>query len=208
VGDEILPKIGILGSGKGSNFGAILRSIQSGDLPAQVSVVISDVEGAGILDLAAAHNIPAHFVAPGKFRARLDEQAESSFIRLLTEHGAQWVVLAGFMRVLKGAFLEAFPERIVNIHPSLLPSFPGLRAWEQACDYGVKYTGCTVHMVDRGIDTGTILAQEPVPVLDNDTPDSLHQRIQQSEWNLYPAVLKALVSGRITIRGRNAFWKR
>ncbi|MCD8533373.1 MAG: phosphoribosylglycinamide formyltransferase [Verrucomicrobia bacterium] len=207
MGSDNQHKIGILGSGKGSNFLAIQNSIRSGYLPASVEIVLSDVENAGILTIAQDHHIPHHFVNPGRFRSRLDESAEAECIRLLRESGVYWVVLAGFMRVLKGAFLEAFADRIVNIHPSLLPSFPGLHAWEQALDYRVKYTGVTVHLVDRGVDTGTILAQHPVPVMDDDTSLTLHQRIQQAEWQLYPRVLKNLVTGRYSVRGRNAVLK-
>lgn len=207
MGDTTPVRIGILGSGKGSNFEAILKAIEAGELAAEPALVISDVEDAGILALAADHGIDNIFVPPGGFRARLDDSAEASVIDMLRERGVEWVVLAGFMRVLKGAFLEAFPDHIVNIHPSLLPAFPGLRAWEQAVDYRVKYTGCTVHLVDRGVDTGTILGQEPVPVMDDDTPESLHRRIQEAEWRLYPRTLHALFNGNISIRGRNAIWK-
>lgn len=207
MGSDNQHKIGILGSGTGSNFLAIQNSIRSGHLPASVEIVISDVENAGILNIAREHHIPHHFINPGCFRSRLDEFAEAECIRLLRASGVYWVVLAGFMRVLKGSFLEAFADRIVNIHPSLLPSFPGLHAWEQALDYRVKYTGVTVHLVDRGVDTGTILAQHPVPVLDDDTSHTLHQRIQQAEWQLYPQVLKNLVTGRYSVKGRNAVLK-
>ena len=112
------------------------------------------------------------------------------------------IVLAGFMRILKGDFLRAFPERVVNIHPALLPSFPGLEAWKQALDYGVKVTGCTVHFVDQGIDTGPILAQQTVPVLEDDTPATLHERIQQAERVLYPTTIAALLRGEIQVQGR------
>src|SRR5688572_1219272 len=111
------------------------------------------------------------------------------------------------MRVLKGEFLRAFEGRIVNIHPALLPSFPGLEAWKQALDFGVKITGCTVHLVDQGIDTGPILAQQTVPVLDKDTPASLHERIQQAERLLYPRVIGALAQGKIAVEGRRTFWR-
>jgi len=116
------------------------------------------------------------------------------------------VVLAGFMRILKGDFLKAFPQRVVNIHPALLPSFPGLEAWKQALDYGVKFTGVTVHFVDQGVDTGPILAQQTVPVLPDDTAATLHARIQEAERTLYPPTIAALARGEITIHGRKTIW--
>lgn len=208
MGDVIQKRIGVLGSGKGSNFRAIFNSIRSGEIPAEAVLVVSDVKEAGILELAEKFGVEHKYIPPGNYRARLSEEAEQGYINAFKDAGADWIVLAGFMRVLKSKFLEAFPEKIVNIHPSLLPSFPGLRAWEQALDYRVKYTGCTVHLVDRGVDTGTILGQEPVPVLDEDNATSLHQRIQESEWRLYPKVLSALMNDQIKIIGRNAIWNK
>ena len=170
-------RIGVLGSGKGSNFVAIADAIAAGQIPAQVSIVLSDVENAGILEQARKRNLPAKFIAPGKFRTKLEEESERVFVEALRAARVDLIVLAGFMRVLKGDFLRAFEGRIVNIHPSLLPSFPGLEAWKQALDHGVKFTGCTVHYVDAGVDSGAIIGQQTVPVLDNDTPETLHQRI-------------------------------
>src|SRR5204863_3124057 len=137
-----------------------------------------------------------------KVRTKLDEESERLYISKLQEARVDLIVLAGFMRILKGDFLRAFPERVVNIHPALLPSFPGLEAWKQALDYGVKVTGCTVHFVDQGIDTGPILAQQTVPVLDDDTPATLHERIQQAERVLYPTTIAALLREEIQVRGR------
>src|SRR6476620_2593144 len=179
-------RIGVLGSGKGSNMVAIAKARQAGLLPAELAIALTDVPDAGILPRAAEFNIPARFIAPGKFRTTLDEGAESRYVEALQEARVDLVVLAGFMRVLKGEFLRAFAGRIINIHPSLLPSFPGLQAWRQALEYGVKVTGCTVHYVDAGIDSGPIIGQQTVPVLDDDTPESLHQRIQAAEHELYP----------------------
>jgi len=182
-------RLGILGSGKGSNAAAIADACASGQVPADLGIIISDVENAGILDHARARGLPARFLAPGKFRTKLDESAESAYVQALTGARVDLVVLAGFMRILKGDFLRAFAGRVINIHPALLPSFPGLEAWKQALDYGVKFTGCTVHYVDQGIDTGPIIAQEPVPVLPGDTAESLHARIQEAERRIYPATI-------------------
>ena len=188
-------RLGVLGSGKGSNFVAITQAIQNGSLPAEVTLVLSDMPEAGILQHARDLGISAQFIPPGAFRTKLDPTAESAFIQALQDAQVDLVVLAGFMRILKGDFLRAFEGRVVNIHPSLLPSFPGLEAWKQALSYGVKVTGCTVHWVDQGVDTGPILAQRAVPVLEGDTVASLHQRIQEAERSLYPETLARLAQG-------------
>lgn len=195
-------RLGILGSGKGSNMMAIADACAAGQIPAEIVVVISDVEGAGILDRARERNLLAEFIPPGKFRTKLDEDAEQAFVKRLTEAQVDLIILAGFMRILKGEFLRAFANRVVNIHPSLLPAFPGLEAWKQALDYGVKVTGCTVHFVDQGIDSGPILGQETVPVLSDDTAATLHERVQQAERRLYPQVVRELAEGRVTVNGR------
>ena len=181
--------VGILGSGKGSNCRAILESIKSGALAAEVRVVISDVFDAPILDIAREFSVPNAYLPPGRFHTRLEPQAEANLLRMLREAGVELVVLAGFMRILKSPMLEAFTRRIVNIHPSLLPKFPGLEAWKQALVAGEKMTGCTVHYVDEQIDHGDIIAQSEVPILPNDTPESLHARIQIAEHELYPTAI-------------------
>lgn len=201
-------RLGVLGSGKGSNFVALADGIAAGRLPAEVAVVLSDVETAGILAHARERNLPARFIAPGKFRTKLDEAAEHAFVEALRAAQVDLIVLAGFMRVLKGEFLRAFEGRIVNVHPSLLPSFPGLEAWKQALDHGVKVAGCTVHFVDAGVDSGAIIGQQTVPVLDNDTPESLHQRIHAAEHELYPKCVAAIARGEIAVAGRRVIWKR
>jgi phosphoribosylglycinamide formyltransferase 1 len=200
-------RLGVLGSGKGSNFVAIAEACAAGKIPADVALVLSDVESAGILAHARDRNIPAKFIPPGKFRTKLDEEAERAFVGALQEAKVDLVVLAGFMRVLKGDFLRAFEGRIVNIHPSLLPSFPGLEAWKQALDHGVKATGCTVHFVDAGVDSGAIIGQQTVPVLDHDTPESLIQRIHTAEHELYPKCVAAIARGEISVQGRRVIWK-
>ncbi len=184
--------LGILGSGKGSNCRAILESIRAGTLPAQAQVVISDVLGAPILDIAREFSVPNAYLPPGQFRTRLEPTVEAELVRMLREADVELVVLAGFMRVLKSTILEAFPRRIINIHPSLLPKFPGLEAWKQALAAGETVTGCTVHYVDDKIDHGTIIAQREVPVLPNDSAESLHARIQVAEHELYPDAIAQL----------------
>jgi phosphoribosylglycinamide formyltransferase-1 len=201
-------RLGILGSGKGSNFLALADAIAAGKVPAEVAIVLSDVETAGILTGARERKIPARFIAPGKFRTKLDEEAELAFVEALKSANVDLVVLAGFMRVLKGDFLRAFEGRIINVHPSLLPSFPGLEAWKQALDHGVKVTGCTVHFVDAGVDAGPIIGQQSVPILDNDTPESLHQRIHAAEHELYPGCVAAIARGEISVVGRRVVWKK
>lgn len=183
-------RLGILGSGKGSNYRAIQEAIDAGKLNAKVAIVISDFEDAGILDLARSRKIPARFIAPGKFRTKLEPAAEELYVQTLREAGVELVVLAGYMRMIKEPLLKAFPRRIINIHPSLLPQFPGLEAWKQALEAGASVTGCTVHYVDAGMDTGEILAQAEVPVLPDDTAQTLHARIQVAEHSLYPEVLR------------------
>lgn len=201
-------RLGVLGSGKGTNFVAIADAVAAGKIPAEIALVASDMESAGILAHARERKLPAQFIPPGKFRTKLDEDAERAFVAALQAARVDLVVLAGFMRVLKGDFLRAFEGRIVNIHPSLLPSFPGLESWKQALDHGVKVTGCTVHFVDAGVDAGPIIGQQTVPVLDNDTAESLHQRIHAAEHQLYPECVAAIARGQISVAGRRVIWKK
>jgi phosphoribosylglycinamide formyltransferase 1 len=191
IGMKRLP-IGILGSGKGSNCRAILERIRSGDLDAEPRLVISDVLDAPILEMAREFAVPNAFLPPGRFRTRLEPEVEQQLVEMLRDAGVELVVLAGFMRVLHEPMLRAFPRRIINIHPSLLPKFPGLEAWKQALVAGETVTGCTVHYVDEEIDHGKILAQKEITILPNDTPQSLHARIQTLEHELYPAVIAGL----------------
>ena len=184
--------IGILGSGKGSNCRAILEQIRRQKLAADPRLIVSDVFDAAILDVAREFGVPNAYLPPGKFRTRLEPAVEMELVKMLEAAGVDLVVLAGFMRVLKEPMLNAFPRRIINLHPSLLPKFPGMEAWQQALAAGEKLTGCTVHYVDAGIDSGEIIAQRKVPVLPNDTPESLHARIQIAERDLYPEVIGRL----------------
>jgi phosphoribosylglycinamide formyltransferase-1 len=199
-------RLGIIGSGKGSNAAAIADACASGLIPAQVALVISDIPDAGVLQRARERGLPAVFIPPGKFRSKLEGPAEAAWVRALQEARVDLVALAGFMRILKDGFLRAFPQRVVNIHPALLPAFPGLEAWKQALEYGVKFTGVTVHFVDQGVDTGPILAQRTVPVLPGDTAATLHARIQEAEREVYPATLAALARGAVRVEGRQTLW--
>jgi phosphoribosylglycinamide formyltransferase-1 len=196
-------KLGVLGSGKGSNLGSILEAIDSGRLDATVACVVSDVEDAFILERARRHGIPAQFVDASPFKTKLDGAGARRALDVLREHGAEALALAGFMRILKTDLLDAYRGRILNIHPSLLPAFPGLEAWIQALDYGVKVTGCTVHFVDAGMDSGPIILQKAVPVLAGDTPASLHARIQVQEHIAYPQALQWFAEGRLHVAGRH-----
>jgi phosphoribosylglycinamide formyltransferase-1 len=189
-------RLGVLGSGKGSNFRAIADAIARGELDAEVAVVVSDFADAGILALARERGYRAEYVNPGKFRTKMEPENEERLALLLRDAGVDLVVLAGYMRMVKAPLLEAFPQRMINIHPSLLPEFPGLEAWTQAVRAGVKESGCTVHYVDAGMDSGEIIAQARVPVLEGDTPETLHARIQVEEHQLYPAVIAQLAAQR------------
>jgi phosphoribosylglycinamide formyltransferase-1 len=181
--------IGILGSGRGSNCRAILERIRSGELAADTRVVISDVLDAPILDIAREFSVANVYLPPGQFRTRLQPEAEQELVKILRDAGVHLVVLAGFMRVLHAPMLKAFPGRIINVHPSLLPKFAGLEAWKQALAAGESVTGCTVHFVDERVDHGQIIAQQEIAILPEDTPESLHARIQVAEHELYPAVI-------------------
>lgn len=187
-----LLRLAVLGSGKGSNFAAILDAIDDGRLTADVRIVASDNPQAGILDLARGAGIETCVIDEPEFKTRLSPGVERDLVEKLAAADIDLVVLAGYMRVVKSPLLDAFPGRIINIHPSLLPAFRGLAAWKQALDAGVPEAGCTVHLVDAGVDTGKILAQAKVPVLPGDSAESLHARIQQAEHSLYPAVLRAM----------------
>lgn len=197
-----LISIAVLGSGNGSNFESIANAVESGMLSARIACVISDVPDAFILERARRRNIPARHMDCAPFKTKLDDAAEREAVSYMQRHGADTVALAGFMRIVKGGLLAAFPNRIVNIHPSLLPAFPGLKSWKQALDYGAKWTGCTVHFVDGGMDTGPIILQRAVPILDDDTAESLHARIQEQEHAAYPQALQWLADGRLQVQGR------
>lgn len=184
-------KIAVLGSGAGSNFEALQESILGGKLEAEIILVISDREGAGILEKAERFGIPAVFESGGKdFSARVADK--------LVAKNVQIVCLAGLMRLIKEPLLEAFPNRILNIHPSLLPCYPGKEAWKQALDDGARETGCTVHLVDTGMDTGEVILQKRLAILEDDTPEALHARIQEMEHQAYPEALRGFISSKTT----------
>ncbi len=188
------PRIAILGSGKGSNYRSIAEAVSNGSLHAEIRIVLSDVADAGILDLARSFHHRSEAFHPGPFKTRMGIEEEKALAQRLRDEQVDIVVLAGFMRMVKHPLLDAFPHAIVNIHPSLLPAFPGLRAWQQALDAHVVQTGCTVHYVDSGMDTGEIILQSPVPVLPDDTPESLHARIQEAEHAAYPEALRRVIA--------------
>ena len=191
-------KLGILGSGKGSNFRAIADAIAAGTLDAEVRIVAADIEDADILTLARERGYRAEYVAPGRFKTKMEPENEARLAAMLREAGVELVVLAGYMRMIKPPLLDAFPGRIINIHPSLLPAFPGLESWKQAVEAKATRSGCTVHFVDAGMDTGKIIAQAEVPVLPDDTAATLHARIQVEEHRLYPEVLRRIAAGEVT----------
>ncbi len=195
-------RVAVLGSGSGSNCQSIIDAIADGTLDAEIVCVISDVEEATILDRAEHHDIPAHYISGAPFKTKIDGEAQQAYIDTLRRYEADVVVLAGFMRIIKPGLLEAFAGRVINIHPSLLPAFPGLQAWKQALDYGTKVAGCTVHFVDEGTDTGPIIVQKCVPVLNDDTAASLHARIQEQEHIAYPEALRAIAAHALRQDGR------
>lgn len=187
-------KIAVLGSGSGSNCQSIIDAIENGKLNAEIVCVISDVPDAYILERARNCGIPAEYISGAPYKTKIDGEAEQAYVRCIKGYGAELIALAGFMRIIKPGLLNAFPNRIVNIHPSLLPAFPGLEAWRQALEYGVKVAGCTVHYVDEGTDTGPIIVQKAVQVLDDDTSETLHARIQEQEHIAYPEALRKVIA--------------
>ncbi len=195
-------KLGVLGSGSGSNMQSIVDAIAAGTLDAEVRLVLADFPDAKILERAARHNIPSRYLDCAPWKTKLEGAAEDRCIELLKEAGVDTVVLAGFMRIVKPKLLAAFPDRVLNIHPALLPAFPGVHSWTQALEYGCKVAGVTVHFVDAGTDSGPILVQRAVPVLEDDTPETLHARIQVEEHQAYPEALRILASGAYRIEGR------
>lgn len=182
--------LGILGSGSGSNMQAILDAIREETLEARIGLVLSDNPDAFILERAKKHGIPTGIIDCGGFKTKFPDELQQETAIRLKEAGVDLVCLAGFLRLVKRPLLDAFPDRILNIHPSLLPAYPGLESWKQALEAGEKEAGCTVHFVDEGMDTGPIILQESVPILSDDTAECLHARIQVLEHRLYPAAIR------------------
>ncbi|HHY20025.1 MAG TPA: phosphoribosylglycinamide formyltransferase [Firmicutes bacterium] len=192
--------LAILASGRGSNMVALIEAIRDRNLPVNLVMVVSDQSNALCLQKANELNVPAYTFLPEHYPQRT--QYDQALAEFLKAKGVDTVCLAGFMRLLGSNFVKAFPERILNIHPSLLPAFPGLHAQKQAIEYGVKISGCTVHFVDEGLDSGPIIMQKAVPVYDSDTVDSLSERILQKEHEIYPLALELLAKNRLKIDGR------
>ena len=198
-------RLGVLASGRGSNLQSIMDAAAAGKINAEVAVVISDNKDAFALERARKAGIPALHVNPKNFGSK--EEYERAIIKLLKEHNVKLVCLAGYMRIVGKVILESFPNRVINIHPALLPSFPGLHGQQQAWEYGVKYSGCTVHFVDEGMDTGPIIIQAVVPVFDDDTADTLAARILEQEHIIYPEAIGLLAEGRLKLNGRKVLVK-
>jgi|Deesub1362A_J573_1020465.scaffolds.fasta_scaffold00604_2 phosphoribosylglycinamide formyltransferase-1 len=197
--------LGVLASGRGSNFQAIIDSIEKGHLRARVAVLITDNPGAYAIERAKNHNIEHIVLRPRDFT---DKDAYYSHIaHELEKRGVELVILAGFMRIVGKRLIERFPNRIMNIHPALLPSFPGLHGQRQAVEYGVKISGCTVHFVDEGVDTGPIIIQAAVPVYDDDTEESLSERILKQEHRIFPYAIRLYSEGRLMVDGRRVIIK-
>jgi phosphoribosylglycinamide formyltransferase-1 len=194
-------RVGILVSGRGSNLQAIIDNIEQGLLPAEIVVVISDQPDAYSLERARKHNISAIHISAKGYTGKRDEY-DALLVAELQKNKVELVCLAGFMRIITPALIKAFPNRILNIHPALLPAFPGLHVQKAALDHGVKFSGCTVHFVDKGMDTGPIIIQAVVPVLDNDTEDSLSERILRQEHKIYSRAIHLYAEGRLKIEGR------
>jgi len=194
-------KIGVLVSGRGSNLQAIIDNIGIGSLSAEIAVVISDQADAYSLERAKKHNISAVHVSAKGYKGKRDEY-DVVLVKELQKHNVELVVLAGFMRIITPTLLNAFPNRVMNIHPALLPSFPGLHVQKAALEHGVRFSGCTVHFVDGGMDTGPIIIQAVVPILDNDTEDSLSARILKQEHTIYSRAIQLYAGGRLRIEGR------
>lgn len=195
-------RLAILASGRGSNAVSIIEKTKDEDFSAEVVLLVSDKRDAPVLEKARALGVNAIYLDPGPKKTFLLPEYEQRWVDVLKEHDVDYVLLAGFMRVLKKTFLDSFKGRVVNIHPSLLPAFPGLEAQRQAFEYGVKYSGATVHFVDDTLDAGPIILQEPVMVLDTDTPETLEERILETEHRIYPEAVKLLVRQQLKIEGR------
>ena len=194
-------RLGVLASGGGSNLQAIIDRCRDGSLQAEIAVVIANNPDAGALERARRAGIAARCINHRDFAGR--EAFDAALVTALREAGVELVVLAGFMRLISRVLLDAYPLRIINIHPALLPAFPGLHVQQQALDYGARFSGCTVHIVDGGVDTGPIIIQAVVPVLPGDTADTLAARILEQEHRIYPRAIQLFAEGRVRVEGRS-----
>ena len=194
-------KLAVLVSGNGSKLQAIIDAIESGAINAKITCVVSNKSDAFALTRAIKHNIPTAIHKNQDYSTR--REYDAALVKILRDHGAELVILAGFMRILSEVMVNAFPHAIINIHPALLPAFPGLHAQKQALDYGVRYSGCTVHLVDCGTDTGPIIIQAVVPIEQNDTEETLSARIQQEEHRCFPEAIRLFAEGKIQVNGRH-----
>jgi len=193
-------KLGVLVSGSGSNLQAIIDNIEAGRLDAQIKIVISNVPGVFALERARKHGLPAMVISHKDYKSR--EDFDQKLVEVLKEYEVELVILAGFMRVVTPVLLRAFPMRVMNIHPALLPAFPGTHVWQAEIDYGVKFAGCTVHFVDEGTDTWPIIIQAVVPVYDDDTAETLNARILKQEHKIYSRAIQLFAEGRLELKGR------
>ena len=195
--------VSFLVSGRGSNFQAVAKAIMKGTIPAKMGVVISDTEGVRALDIAQELSIPSFFINPKQYKSR--QEHEKAMVHLLREYNTDVVVTAGYMRLLTPYFVHEFKNKIINIHPALLPAFPGTHAQRQALEYGVKISGCTTHFIDEGTDSGPIILQKAVPVYDDDTEDTLSARILKEEHQLLIESVKLFCNDKIVIKGRKVY---
>ena len=205
IEEKVMINIGVLASGRGTNLQAIIEAVKEGKIEGRISIVISDNRDAFALKRAKQNNIETEYINFKSFKNREDYDKE--IIKILEEKKIDLVVLAGYMRILSPYFIRTYKNKIINIHPALLPSFPGLHAQRQTVEYGVKISGCTVHFVDEGVDSGPIILQKAVEVKDNDTKESLAERILKEEHQIYPQAIQLFSQGRLIIKGRRVFIK-
>jgi len=200
MADGVPVRLAVLVSGNGTNLQAVIDHIEAHEITGNIVCVVSNKRDAFALKRAEQHGIPTVIHENGAYASRRDY--DTALVKILRNHDVELIVLAGFMRILTDVMVDAFPRAMMNIHPALLPAFPGLHAQKQALDYGVRFTGCTVHFVDCGTDTGPIILQAVVPIQENDTEETLAVRIQQEEHRIYPEAIRLFCSGKIRVDGR------
>lgn len=205
IEEKFMINIGVLASGRGTNLQAIIEAVEEGRIEGEISIAVSDNPDAYALKRAKEHNIETQYIDFRSFKNK--EDYDKKVVECLKEKKIDLVVLAGYMRILSPFFINAYKNRVMNIHPALLPSFPGLHAQKQAVEHGVKVSGCSVHFVDEGLDSGPIILQKAVEVKDNDTEESLTERILKEEHQIYPRAIQLFSEGRLVIKGRKVFIK-